>query len=123
MNTSCSNCHKPKEECRHGNGGAMCNCIYKKLDNPAPTSDWEGDKVIGVSQWREYGEKYGYWGYFQAQIDDNGKSWDVVENRGVERERLRILEIIKGNYKGAFTDDAGHNCWYVDDLVKIINKQ
>ncbi len=37
-------------------------------------------------------------------------------------ERAFIIKIIEDNYKGAFTDDAGNNCWYVDDLVKIIHQ-
>ncbi len=24
---------------------------------------------MGVSQWREYGKKYGYWGFFEKQIN------------------------------------------------------
>jgi hypothetical protein len=35
----------------------------------------------------------------------------------VERTVEEVVEIIKENYKGAFTDDGGNNCWYVDDLI------
>jgi len=28
---------------------------------------------MGVSQWREYGKKRGYWKYFEKEINDNKK--------------------------------------------------
>lgn len=34
-----------------------------------------------------------------------------------------VLKVIKGNYKGTFTDDAGYSCWYVDDLVELIENE
>ena len=27
------------------------------------------NKPMGVSQWREYGKKYGYWDYFEKKIN------------------------------------------------------
>ena len=35
-------------------------------------------------------------------------------------ERARLMGIIKSNSKGAFTDDGGNNCWYVDDLLSSL---
>jgi len=37
--------------------------------------------------------------------------------QALAEERERVLGIIKSNSKGAFTDDGGNNCWYVDDLL------
>lgn len=33
-----------------------------------------------------------------------------------------VLEAIETNQKGQFEDDAGHICWYLDDLVSAIKK-
>ena len=33
----------------------------------------------------------------------------------------RVKEIVSGNYKGAFTDNAGFECWYVDDLLESLD--
>ena len=41
-------------------------------------------------------------------------------NLGIKGERQRIVEIIKSNSKGSFTDDAGNNCWYIDSLLDLI---
>lgn len=30
------------------------------------------DTPMGVSQWREQGQKYGYWEYFEREARDNG---------------------------------------------------
>ncbi len=43
----------------------------------------------------------------------------VIET--VYQARTEEVEaIIKGNYKGAFTDEAGNDCWYVDDLIATL---
>lgn len=30
------------------------------------------------------------------------------------------MEIVKENRRGAFTDEGGNNCWYVDELIKAL---
>ena len=35
----------------------------------------------GVSQWRDYGKKYGYWGYFEEEIRN-----EVIERFGKMRD-------------------------------------
>lgn len=39
---------------------------------------------MGVSQWRAYGEKFGYWQFFEKQV--------------VADERKRILEVLQSSY-------------------------
>ena len=41
------------------------------------------------------------------------------QREGIIRE---VEELVEGNYKGAFTDDGGNNCWYVDDLIILLKK-
>lgn len=37
------------------------------------------DTPMGVSQWRDYGKKYGYWEFFERQINQAaGKQWEEV---------------------------------------------
>lgn len=43
----------------------------------------------------------------------------LTENE--KRVRGEIIEVIKGNYKGSFTDNAGYDCWYIDDLVSLLD--
>ncbi len=33
----------------------------------------------------------------------------------------KVKEIVSGNYKGAFIDNAGFECWYVDDLLQSLD--
>ena len=37
-----------------------------------------------------------------------------------QREEIisEIIDLVKENRKGTFTDDGGNDCWYIDDLVK-----
>ena len=32
----------------------------------------------------------------------------------------KVKTLININQKGTFTDDAGNNCWYIDDLLKAL---
>ena len=40
-----------------------------------------------------------------------------AESRMLEK----AVEVVKSNSKGAFTDDAGNDCWYVDELLEALN--
>lgn len=40
----------------------------------------------------------------------------------IQEERERLAGLIRENRKGSFTDDAGNDCWYVDDLLKVIEE-
>ena len=33
------------------------------------------------------------------------------------------VKIVKMNSKGSFTDDAGNDCWYIDELIETLSKQ
>lgn len=33
----------------------------------------------------------------------------------------KVKEIVSGNFKGAFIDDGGSECWYVDDLLQSLD--
>ena len=37
-----------------------------------------------------------------------------------QREEIisEIIDLVKENREGTFTDDGGNDCWYIDDLVK-----
>jgi len=52
--------------------------------------------------------------------------WKEGYELGVRVERNRVfdevIEMIKENQKGTFTDDGGNDCWYIDDLEKKINQ-
>jgi len=43
-----------------------------------------------------------------------------IIQQALAEERERVMGIIKSNSKGAFTDDGGNNCWYVDDLLSSL---
>ena len=42
-----------------------------------------------------------------------------VHNSAIDR----CVEIVKMNSKGSFTDDAGNDCWYIDELIETLSKQ
>ncbi len=33
-----------------------------------------------------------------------------------------VGELVKSNSKGSFTDDGGHDCWYIDSLLSHLTK-
>ena len=52
--------------------------------------------------------------FFEEQIEP------YVQKR-LKEQKETILKVIQGNYVGTFTDDAGHDCWYIDKLIQTIN--
>lgn len=46
------------------------------------------------------------------------KSFTLGMMKGVEM----VEGVIRENQKGTFTDDAGHDCWYVDSLLLDVAK-
>lgn len=40
-----------------------------------------------------------------------------------QREEIisEIIDLVKENRKGTFTDDGGNDCWYIEYLVKKLN--
>lgn len=55
------------------------------------------DTPMGVSQWREYGKKYGYWDFFEKQIMQKaGLEWEKVVKAWIKRSDtfLRTLATI-----------------------------
>ncbi len=66
--------------------------------------------------------------YHEKQIMPSGAEWILIDKE-VLRKTLqthttalkgRVVEMVKGNHKGTFTDDAGNDCWYIDELVEAI---
>lgn len=51
--------------------------------------------------------------YIGGDVD---KVKDFIRTNFISKSELK--EKIGGNYKGTFTDDAGHDCWYIKDLLK-----
>jgi hypothetical protein len=47
---------------------------------------------------------------------------DKAFQEGKKEEREEIIKDVQLNYKGTFRDDAGNDCWYIDDLVKHLTK-
>lgn len=47
------------------------------------------------------------------------------DNRSYQMGRKEALkeavEVVKSNSKGSFTDLAGHDCWYIDELVATLS--
>lgn len=49
----------------------------------------QGREIVGVSKWKEYGKKMGFWDYFEKQIRDKIKSdllkiadkWEIEDLR------------------------------------------
>jgi hypothetical protein len=41
-----------------------------------------------------------------------------AKQEGIE-EAINWVQV---NQKGTFTDEAGHDCWYIDDLVKALKE-
>lgn len=39
---------------------------------------------------------------------------------GQKAREAEIMKIVEENSKGSFTDDAGNDCWYIDDLLAAI---
>ena len=63
----------------------------------------------------------------EKTIGGGGMTWEEVRiflseklDQALAEERARVMGIIKSNSKGAFTDDGGNNCWYVDDLLSSL---
>lgn len=46
---------------------------------------------------------------------------EAAKLEGAEEERERFIGFLKENHKGAFRDDGGNDCWYVEDLVEALN--
>ena len=49
-------------------------------------------------------------------LEEFKKTLTQVHNSAIEG----CVKIVKMNSKGSFTDDAGNDCWYIDELVKTL---
>lgn len=45
---------------------------------------------------------------------------DRALDKQAEKQREMILDLVQENREGTFTDDAGHDCWYIDDLITAL---
>lgn len=63
-------------------------------------------------------------GFKAATIECEGCKLNETDQfkQGRASALREALEVVKENRKGAFTDDAGNDCWYVDDLCKAIER-
>ena len=43
-------------------------------------------------------------------------------NEGREEGLKEVEKAVGENHKGTFTDEAGHDCWYIDALKNLINQ-
>jgi hypothetical protein len=56
---------------------------------------------------------------------DWSKLWNFIRQTREQAKQEGIEEAINWvqvNQKGTFTDEAGHDCWYIDDLVKALKE-
>jgi hypothetical protein len=47
---------------------------------------------------------------------------DQCKELGKKAMKEEIVELIKSNSKGSFTDDGGNDCWYIDSLLSAIEE-
>lgn len=49
----------------------------------------------------------------------------VAEAVAKEKREMvaKVIELVQVNAEGAFTDDAGYDCWYLEDLIKFIESE
>ena len=52
-------------------------------------------------------------------LEEFKKTLTQVHNSAIEG----CVELVKMNSKGSFTDDAGNDCWYIDELIETLSKQ
>jgi len=83
------------KDCRKCNDGITlgCNCSKNNKELEDVTNKEELNTPMGVSQWKEYGKKYGYWDFF------------------IKKQKKEFLEIIKtGKSKCACGLDFKDGC-------------
>lgn len=61
-------------------------------------------------------------------VQSNILAWHeqkVAEAVAKEKREMvaRVIELVQINAEGAFTDDAGYDCWYLEDLIKFIESE
>lgn len=59
----------PKCNCMGCSSGDRCTKEIRIDIEPPKEPAQEKEIPMGVSQWAEYGKKYGYWDYFEKEIN------------------------------------------------------
>lgn len=79
---------------------------------------------------KRFDEKYpsqkGVSGGIYITMYDTNEMKDFIESEidlAVANKEKEIVELIKSNSKGSFTDDGGNDCWYIDDLISLITNK
>jgi hypothetical protein len=76
--------------------------------------------------WEKVKEQYKDWCFYNKQhlgrMFDSEAFWNFYLKQTLQQQReeiiSEIIDLVKENRKGTFTDDGGNDCWYIDDLVK-----
>lgn len=90
--------------------------IYVKgLESPTDVMAKYGKKVLATDGEYERAEKF-------IEAKRETLDWIKGDTRAGERKGVitEIIKLVQENHKGTFTDDAGNDCWYIDDLVRAL---
>jgi hypothetical protein len=82
---------------KNGDGWACLNCRLETI-----TYDLEGGRKqapMGVSEWRAYGEKLGYWQYFEEQV--RATYLKLIEDSCVCKNTMGFEECVSVCFKEA----------------------
>lgn len=71
-------------------------------------------------------EKFDEYGKIDMAIGNSRKKKllaFIKQEKDLTREQVKseIIKFVQENHKGTFTDNAGNDCWYIDELVKGLN--
>lgn len=120
----CKNCHWE-------HFGATCSynyvltnscreCYPDFMPNPTKTNSEQGR----LNKGGDTSERIKTLAWWVKHADTEAEGIKIVEDFLAQQQSLlldKVKEIVSGNYKGAFIDDGGFECWYVDDLLKSLD--
>lgn len=92
--------------------------VIKKFNKKFPQVGYWKEGYVYDPQSRVYGPTSEF---IFAQLEIEGFLKKAIQS-AIKEAVEECIEIIEENQKGTFTDDAGHDCWYIDSLVKRLRE-
>lgn len=92
--------------------------LFKKEIEKVTLEYEEKIEPMGVSQWKEYGKKYGYWAYFETQLEPQINKQARTEALEELERQLPPEEPLNGTYHGI--ESSRKNGW--NNALKKVNE-
>ena len=95
--------------------GAIHDFELRKIENFWLTKMKELEIPLGISQWKDYGIKYGYWQYFEDKMKEQ------MEIAVGEREE-EIIRLFRERQNGWADETSVHPCFdEIDYLIRLLS--